>query len=228
MKNVKKALLVVLCVVLLVVSSVFGTLAYLTDKEAVVNTFTVGQIDIYLDEGKVDEAGAFIDQANDRVQENKYHLIPGQSYDKDPTVKVLKDSEDAWLFVKVENNIALIEAAEGDNGYRTIANQLTDNGWVALDGVKNVYYQAHPKSTASDTYFTVFKNFKIAGDKVVNGTPAEGEVSIDSYNTAKNADSMIKVTAYAIQKAGFDSTAKTDDQNAAEAWTALVGQLKLN
>jgi len=221
MKNAKKALLLVLCVVLLVVSSVFGTLAYLTDKEAVVNTFTVGRVDIYLDEGKVDEAGNFIDQANNRVQENKYHLIPGQSYDKDPTVKVLKDSEDAWLFVKVENNIAPIEASEGDNGYRTIANQLTDNGWVALGSVENVYYQAHPKSTASDTYFTVFKNFKIAGDKVVNGIAGEGEVSIDDYNTEKNANSLIKVTAYAIQLAGFEN-------NPTGAWTALQGQLAAN
>ena len=44
MKSNRKALLLTLCALLLVVTSVFGTLAYLTDSEAVKNTFTVGKI----------------------------------------------------------------------------------------------------------------------------------------------------------------------------------------
>jgi len=38
MKTARKAILLVLCAILLVVSAVTGTLAYLTDTEAVTNT----------------------------------------------------------------------------------------------------------------------------------------------------------------------------------------------
>ena len=57
MKTARKAILLVLCVILLVVASVMGTLAYLTDTEAVTNTFTVGKVGITLDETDVDETG---------------------------------------------------------------------------------------------------------------------------------------------------------------------------
>ena len=49
MKNGKKALLLAACAVLLVVATIFGTVAYLTDKDTVNNTFTVGKVDIKLD-----------------------------------------------------------------------------------------------------------------------------------------------------------------------------------
>jgi predicted ribosomally synthesized peptide with SipW-like signal peptide len=41
MKNAKKAILLTLCAILLVAGSVAGTLAYLTDRSSVENTFTV-------------------------------------------------------------------------------------------------------------------------------------------------------------------------------------------
>lgn len=49
MKRNTKALLIVLCVALLVTGTVVGTLAYLADTDEVVNTFTVGNVDIKLD-----------------------------------------------------------------------------------------------------------------------------------------------------------------------------------
>ena len=45
-----KVLLTLLCAVALVATSVFGTLAYLTSQDAVVNTFTIGSVVITLDE----------------------------------------------------------------------------------------------------------------------------------------------------------------------------------
>ena len=55
MKKAKKALALVLCAVLLVAGSVMGTMAYLTSKDEVVNTFTVGKVGITLDEEDVDD-----------------------------------------------------------------------------------------------------------------------------------------------------------------------------
>jgi len=62
--------------------SVFGTLAYLTATDTVTNTFTVGKVQITLDEAPVDANGETTD--GDRVKKNNYHLLPGHEYDKDP------------------------------------------------------------------------------------------------------------------------------------------------
>ena len=89
-------LLCVLCAIVLVAVSVMGTLAYLIDEEEVVNTFTVGNVDIKLDEAEVDENGVPVEGA-DRVTGNEYHLIPGQTYVKDPTVTVAAGNEEAYV-----------------------------------------------------------------------------------------------------------------------------------
>ena len=94
MKKLTKTLLLVLCAILLVAGSVLGTVAYLTSQDTVVNTFTVGQVAIELHE------------TDEKTREDKtvgldLHLLPGIPVDKDPTVTVLKDSEDCYVRVKV-------------------------------------------------------------------------------------------------------------------------------
>ncbi len=76
MKTRTKALALTLCAVLLVVGSVMGTMAYLTSKDSVENTFTVGNVAITLDEAKVETDGTEVSDA-DRVKENSYNLVPG-------------------------------------------------------------------------------------------------------------------------------------------------------
>ena len=105
MKTKTKALLLSLCAVLLVAATVFTTVAYLTSKDAVKNTFTIGKVNIKLDEANVDEGGNVIEGA-DRVKENSYKLLPGHTYTKDPTVTVLKGSEEAYVRMKVSMNKA--------------------------------------------------------------------------------------------------------------------------
>ena len=206
-----KALLLALCAAALSVGVTFGTLAYLTDTEAVTNTFTVGQVHISLDEENVDKKDAEgKDNADEpRDKANKYHLIPGQTYKKDPIVHVRADSESSWVFVKVENGISEIEAASVKDGYQNITDQIAANGWTKLEGitgVTNVYYQMWDKEEdKNDRDLEVFQNFKIAGDGVDND-------DIDDY-----AEKEIKVTAYAIQAAGFEN-------NVSGAWAAFVDQ----
>lgn len=57
MKTRTKALLLTLCAALLVCATVLATMAFLTAKDAVTNTFTVGNVAITLDEAKVDVYG---------------------------------------------------------------------------------------------------------------------------------------------------------------------------
>ena len=105
MKTKSKALLLTLCAVLLIAASVLGTMAYLTSSAEVKNTFTVGKVEIKLDEAKVTADGIPVEGA-DRVTANSYKLMPGTTYTKDPTVTVLNGSEASYVRMKVTFNNA--------------------------------------------------------------------------------------------------------------------------
>lgn len=206
MKTARKALMLILCAALLVSATVMGTLAYLTSETGVVtNTFTVGKVEITLDEAKVDAYGVPVANAA-RVYGNEYKMIGNQSYTKDPTVHVGATSEKCWLFVKVVNPLSAIEAkyeyAEGKTG--TIAEQMAANGWMqlAVDGenVENVYYYDGIVEAGANK--VVFNGFKIDGIKLANNAQI-GNVTID---------------AYAIQAEGFTSAVAAWKANAA-TWT---------
>lgn len=184
MKSKKKVFLTVLCAAALVVASVLGTMAYLTSKDTVTNTFSVGDVNITLDEAKVDTAGNPVTPA-ERVKANSYKLIPGHDYIKDPTIHVAANSENSWIFVKVENGLsAIIDDT-------TIEKQIEDNGWTALDNNAGVYYKEYT-SNEKAVDLKVFGNFKIKDSADVNDAQAD------------YANKTIVVTGYAIQKDGFD------------------------
>lgn len=182
----KKTLTVIIALVLVVVMSVAGTVAYLTSQATVTNTFSVGKVAITLDETKVDVYGVPLtgEQAG-RNARNTYKLIPGQPYTKDPIVHFQPDSEASWLFVKVENDISSIEADSN-----TIAAQIVANGWTALTGETGVYYRQVPANTSNAAVdYPVFGSFTLKGDA----------------NVADYDGKTIVVTAYAIQAAGFNT-----------------------
>lgn len=205
MKTKSKALLLTLCAVLLVAASVLGTMAYLTSTDKVENTFTVGNVQITLDEAKVNPDGTLVEGA-DRVKANEYKLMPGHKYTKDPTVHVAAGSENSYIFVKVENGISAFEAESGPD-YETIAKQMETLGWAKLttsDG-SEVYYKPYDtsKTESASTELIVFNNFKIAGD--ANTKNGWGDITA----------AKVTVTAYAVQMDGFET--------AADAWAATYG-----
>ena len=204
MKTRSKALLLILCAMLLLVASALGTVAYLTVQDTVTNTFSVGKVDATLIEGSAGKRRMRARSTGAPVDENDHILMPGHTYTKDHTIHVDAVSEDSYIFVKVENGIASYEAASSaeEGGYRTIADQITDNGWTALESAADVYYREYTKSsTGSD--FAVFDTFKIAD----NANDAESWGSCDA---------QVVVTAYAVQKDGFDT--------ASAAWMATFGK----
>lgn len=196
MKKTSKALLLSLCAVLLVTASVLGTMAYLTSQDQVVNTFTVGNVAITLDEKDVDNSTP---GENDRDKANAYKLMPGHNYEKDPIVHVDANSEDCYLFVKVVNEIANIEAE------KTVAQQMTEKGWVAVNAANGIYVyttdKTNPAVVTKGSNITVFENFTIAGN-------------VDNTTLATYADKTITVNAYAIQADGFAG------KTASEIWAA--------
>lgn len=84
-----------------------GTLAWLTaSTEEVTNTFTMGNVNITLDETKVGGTGH-----DDRWSpssaddEQSYTLSPGTTVDKDPTVTVKTGSDNCFVFVAVKDTL---------------------------------------------------------------------------------------------------------------------------
>lgn len=213
-----KVVLAMVCAVLLVAASVMGTLAYLTSTATVTNTFTVGNVKLGgdneagLDEALVNENGQPIDNDTDknvvekanapRVTENDYKLQPGHTYVKDPTIHVADDSDNCYLFVKVENGIAAIEDSTNN-----IAAQMAAKGWKALgEGYSNIYVYVgtaegatNPLAVSAGADVVVFEQFKV-GDNVSD---------VSSYKNAK-----ITVTAYGVQTDGFT------DKTATQIWDA--------
>lgn len=195
MKTFKKAILLVACAALLVGASIMGTLAFLQDKtETITNTMTVGNVAITLDESVLDANGEKTGERS--IAGNAYKLVPGQTYVKDPTIHVAAGSENCYLFVKVENGVAGIEKENGQK----IADQLAANGWIALANVDNVYYNSTNGTAGADV--VLFERFQIKDN-------------VDKDEWATYAGATIKITAYAVQAAGFD--------NAQEAWDATFG-----
>lgn len=122
MKNLKKALIAGTCSALLVAGSVAGTMAYLTSSDEVVNTFTVGNVAITLDEAKANTDGSLVEGA-DRVQANSYKLLPGHTYAKDPMVTVLDGSEESYVRMKV----TLSKSAELDAIFAPTGADMLEN-----------------------------------------------------------------------------------------------------
>jgi len=247
-RKLRKLVLLSLCFAAVVAISVGATLAYLTDSEGVVNTFTVGQVHIDLNETDTDDKNG--------TKGNEYHLVPGQTYTKDPTVTVLAKSEPAYvrMFVTVQdysdlkaicikhnkglipmNNTTFVQldtfVGEYDGDIWECVNVTSDaNADTATYEFR--YHKTTDKSeddVALDPLFTTitapgwFTNDDLKalskGWSYSNGTVVAEE---------NDAPFMITVTAQAIQAAGFTATGTEGEagyKSAADnAWAAFDAQ----
>lgn len=101
----KRLVAISLVVAMLAIAIVGGSLAYFTDEDDADNTFTMGNVDILLDEAKVnydeDTYKWTVDESGERVQSNVYeNIYPGAVMPKDPTVHN-QGTMDAYVRVKV-------------------------------------------------------------------------------------------------------------------------------
>lgn len=174
-----RTFIMLLAVTLLIGCAIGGTVAWLTDKTGpVVNTFTYGDINITLAE----------------TTGSSYKIIPGVDIAKDPKVTVEANSEDCWLFVKVEESGTFVS--------NKVTYSIAD-GWTKGDGTKipaNVYYR-EVNAVTTDTSFYI-----LAGDT----TYRNGVVKVSENLTKTEVNSIttqptLTFTAYAVQKDGIDT-----------------------
>ena len=214
-KNMKKKLLIMSVAMVLVCAFAVGmTIAYLTSTDEVVNTFTVGNVRIKLDEADVDEYGR-VPQGSPapRVKANSYKLIPGHIYTKDPTVTVLSGSESSYIKMTVTfTEAAALDAIFAPNGADlfSIFNGYDSTNWIYKGNTKDAsantrtyefwYKEVVPAVAATDA--------DVALDALFDSITVPG--TITNAQLATIADMTITVNAYAIQADGFDT--------AADAW----------
>ena len=215
MKTKTKALGLMMAAVLLVTATIFGTMAYLTSTDEVVNTFTVGSVAIQLDEAKANTDGTLVEGA-DRVDANSYKLLPGHTYAKDPMVTVLSGSENSYIRMTV----TVSKAAELDAIFDpqkanllSIFNSYDSTNWI---------YQGETDDTTNNTrtYEFWYKDTvsaleeDVALDALFDSITVPGEINNDQLKTIEGM--TITVNAYAIQADGFN--------DAAAAWAAFPAE----
>lgn len=164
-----RAFVTLLALVLVFGCAVGGTFAWLTAKtDAVVNTFTYGDINIGLTE----------------TTGSDYKIIPGVNIDKNPKVTVTAGSEACWLFVKVEEKGTFV------------ANKVTYSiaeGWTKGDGTNipaNVYYRA-VDAVKNDADFAVLEDNKIyvseeLSKSDIQSITAQPELTFTAYAVQKD------------------------------------------
>ena len=193
----KKKITLVVALALVLVVGVFGTLAYLTDStSAVKNTFTVGKVDIDLDE-------------SDNLD---FQLIPGNTLKKDPKVTVVAGSEACYLFVKVE----------ASNNLNTFIQYAIDSTWTKGDGTNvptDVWYRTVDATTAkTGVTYNVLASSTAYPDGYVT---VKGTVTSTDMATLYKEDGTVDqdklptltFTAYACQSANVASVK--------DAWDAV-------
>lgn len=227
----KKKLIAIISVVAVLVLAVGGIMAYLTDTAEVTNTFTVGDVQIKLDEVVVDEDGKALTNGSRTEQGNEYHLIPGLEYDKDPTVTVKAGSEESYVRMLVTVD-CLKELDEIFNPYPgsavvDIFQGYDSSVWECVKETRNAegtaitYEFRYKKGTVS--------GFDGNGDKAELELPAlftsfkiPGFITGEQLKTIE--DMKIVVVGHAIQAAGFEADgAKTAED---VAWEAFDAQMK--
>lgn len=198
----KKILSLVLVFALALALGIGGTVAWLTAQtQSVVNTFTIGDINIELDETK---GTLGVDNTRD------FKFIPGATLEKDPKVTVLAGSEACYVFVKIveENN------PEVATNEKALTYTLAD-GWTALGATSGVYWTTVSKADA-----VAGKALPVlAGDKVT----VSGKITETLAESMETTIPKLTFTAYAIQSENLKDN-NGNDADAAAAWALLNPQ----
>ena len=179
----KKIISLCLVVALGATAVVGGTLAYFTDKDQEVNTFTVGNVDIDLTEPNWDATGKA--EAED--------AYPGEALAKDPTVENIGKNP-CFVRLSVTNLDQFVEkfgeAAMIDLRHGNYAAGYDNTNWTYYNGY---YYYNDVLTYEGDTYNTELKT---------KTEPLFNQIVMPTELTNNAATKDIVVTAQAVQAQG--------------------------
>lgn len=193
----RRALLALSLVLVTMLVTVGGTLAWLTaSSDPVVNSFTASNIAVELEETKQSDG-------SDLTDDWTAQLVPGMTYTKNPTAAVASPTDvDALLFVKIEETGNTF-GNEGLRCYDYTVDEGADK-WQAVTGHPGVYYRKVLKAEIGTKYRI------IVNDQVTVNTNLTKE-------DMPSGDVKLTFTAYAHQL----YKTNTVEFTAVEAWENL-------
>lgn len=235
-KKLFTATILTVSAVALVVATVFVTVALLAATAGVTNTFTYGDVGIIMFEHKVGADGKIINP-HEEVISNSYHLIPGSSYDKNPTIRITSTQEQdtMYLFVKTRNDIRTAEegnyADKTQDTPKTMREQMEANGWVEFLRSEDGIYIVWVYGTRDPDSGEIMPADVKCTDKQRRGDGTEGPVGefrlfetftihqnakVDLYNAA-----IVDITAFAMQASSFDIVKDDSHEDLKALWEAI-------
>lgn len=207
MKSKTRSILIVCLALALVASAVLGTIAYMTAQDSKTNTFTVGSFNKPTDPDHPEQTlDSYLIEPS---WAEKSKLVPGGSVAKDPKVGIGAGSEDAYIYVYVDNK-TLTDAN------KKLVTFTLDEDWTAVA-------DHAVAGDAPNTYVSgLFKyNTKLTGGNWTSNVFTKVDVSANANTTDFAENPQMTVYAYihqATDGAGADLTATADA--AAIAWSA--------
>ena len=206
----KKVLILTLCIALLAVAAVGGTLAYFTDTEEVTNTFTVGNVKIELLESQLLRAEGITDEAIAADAEGYAaylaqagkNILPGISVKKAPYIRNT-GSNNAYVRLRMLIPVELVDIVTCVYTSEAVADgSVTDPvklDNVTIDGVEYAQFAVvYNEKLAPEamTYWPVFSQVKLNED-----------VTSEDVAGLTDATFNIILQADAIQADTFESAA---------------------
>lgn len=197
----KNILSIVLALALVAVLAVGATLAYFTDKDTTTNTFTMGKVDINLDESK--DGTNWVEDGLEYTA-----IVPGDKVPKMARVTVKSDSEDCYVMVT-----AKVTTPDGtkltDTDIELLYTQVQKA--IAANGDK---WEVTEKTAGTDKYLQCV--YKGTGDHIAHKNDVLSlfnEIEIpgaDFKNNTAGQTFGIELKAYAIQSDNVNNGSYAD------------------
>ena len=234
----KKIFAIVLCVAMLAIAIVGGTVAYFTDEAEQVNTFTAGKVEIELYEHEVekDANGNLVSNGKKTEADQSYHLYPAMTVTKDPTITVSAGSEDAYVaaIVTVTGDVHSLIGVEGYDNIditKLVSGGLVSEtsqqvtGWNGLSMVYEtetcVIYQDANKTDNTWILYVFVKEAMSEEESVTLFDTMTIPTDWGNAEMAKINGVNISVKGYATQTNGFDNCYTAITTAFAEAFAAV-------
>lgn len=211
---------IMIIMLICVVMAIGGISAYFTAADDVTNTWTVGKIEIDLQEPEYD-----------KVPEEREDITPNKEMTKDPQIENT-GVNDAYVFARVTVPKAKVKIANQDGTaqpaeVRELFSYTLNDGWYQVSKTEgttdNTYVYAYASSTACTRLTaaaktpSLFKADKITFINIVEGQGLEEETL------------EMPVEAFGIQTADLnDKTDGVDKTSPSAVWNILINQVDSN
>lgn len=182
-----KSIALLLALALLAGGAVGGTLAWLLDStDKIENTFSPSSIDVTLSETT-----------------QAYKMVPGWTIAKDPKVQISADSEDCYLFIKVEKTGGNVTIDEKTYGFDDFIAYAIADGWKTLDvgTYPGVYYMEIEGAEKKGTEYGILDSGSyVTYTWSANQVLTKPEVTEEMMEALTEATyPKLNITAYAVQ-----------------------------